>query len=683
MSDLPRSEPSTEPRGLRLPYGPPGAGHTFADQLGRLRSQLITTAVIAGCLIVLLAAAGFGSIAAGWLPTTNVAFGTAAGTVLVGAIAALRVYFLFRELEEVPLPLPVPAHHEPEPWAHQQPVAQQQPQPAPPLEVRPHQATPAMVAAPAFSEGIQQWGDVFGKLSRRLQSLVNRLIRSIDRMEHELEDPDLLDMLWSIDHLATLVRRQAENIAVLGGETLERRSDNPVDVNAVLRSSVAEIQRYRQVVTIPIRDARIHGHVVAEIIHLLSELLDNATSFSSDEAPKVAFRAQYVTAGLAIQVQDRGIGMDAEDLRRINHLLDRDTHIDVGELFKDGRIGLAVVKELARRHHIGVELQPNIYGGIDASIVIPHKLIDRASDVASSRRGATARETAPSQPVRSAPPKPAHRAAVQATPSLPSLPPARPPAPQPAAPRQAPQPAARAATHAAPQPAQQAAQSAPQPSAAQSKPVSVPAPQPMPRGVAARPQPVAAQQVAKHATRQTAPTDGTADNGSRDNGSRDNGLRDNGQAGNGHAGPDEALPSRERGTAFAALRAGLPVGSEAAAAPQAAPQPPAKQAPAKQAPIKQPPIKEPPADQRERPALPQRREQASHLRPELRGAPVLTRPIPGHSTNLLADLQLGRVAGQQEIDQHKTDSPPSEPSEQPQRPDERDTEGEKGPWPTI
>jgi hypothetical protein len=453
----------------------------------------------------------------------------------------------------------------------------------------------------------------------------------------------------------------------------------------VLRSSVAEIQRYRQAVTIPIRDARIHGHVVAEIIHLLSELLDNATSFSSDEAPKVAFRAQYVTAGLAIQVQDRGIGMDAEDLRRINQLLDRDTHIDVGELFKDGRIGLAVVKELARRHHIGVELQPNIYGGIDASIVIPHSLIDRSSDIASSRRGAAVREAASSQPVRPAPPKPAQRpaarpAAVHATPSLPSLPPARPPAPQPVAAKQPapPQTAPKPAPKPAPQPvaAQQTAQSTP-------KPVSVPAPQPMPRGVAARPQPVAQQQVAQPAppgapasARQTAPADGATS-------PAENGQRATGKVDNGDAGPDEALPTRERGTAFAAVRAGQPFGSELEAQPPARParQAPIKQPPIKQPPIQEPPIQEPPADQRERPALPQRREQTSHLRPELRGAPVLTRPIPGHSPNLLADLQLGRVAGQQEIDQHKTDAAPDGDSEQ--RADERNTEGEKGSWPTI
>jgi anti-sigma regulatory factor (Ser/Thr protein kinase) len=590
MSDLLRSEPSTEPRGLRLPYGLPGPANTAPDQFGRLRSQLVTTAVVAGCVIVLLAAAGFGSMSAGWYPTTDVAYGLAVGTVVVGIAATLRVYFLVRSLEQVPSPV-----HVPMPPPPRETFVPPEPVPAARVEQR---SPPVELLSPVRTEGIQQWGDVFGKLSGRLQSLVNRLIRSIDKMEHELEDPELLDMLWSIDHLATLVRRQAENIAVLGGETLERRSDNPVDVNAVLRSAVAEIQRYRQVVTIPIRDARIHGHVVAEIIHLLSELLDNATSFSSDEAPKVAFRAQYVTAGLAIQVQDRGIGMDFEDLRRTNHLLDRDTRLDVGELFKDGRIGLAVVKELARRHNIGVELQPNIYGGIDASIVVPHKLLDaRPADGIVARRPKPApRETTSSQPV----PVPA-RAAV-----------APPPVQQPV-PQRAPQPAPLAAPQLAPKPPEPASQpvTSAQVAAPQRQPSfgahdGADAPEPAPR-----PEPDTAR------------------------------------------GEPSGLPVRERGTAFAAVRAGQAVDFDGA----------------------------PP---RERPALPQRREQPSHLRPELRGAPVLARPIPGHSPNLLADVQLGRVAGQQEIAQEEAKSPPpNDAGEQPHHSNERNSEGENGTWPTT
>jgi histidine kinase/DNA gyrase B/HSP90-like ATPase len=689
MSELPRSEPSTEPRGLRLPYGPVTSTHGTGEQFSRLRSQLVGTAVIAGCLIVLLAGAGFGSIAAGWLPTTNVAFGLAAGAVVVGIAAALRVFFLFRALQEMPPPAPQLApppppretyqetYREPEPW-----TAPPAPQPLPQVVARPQPAPEprAQLIVPATTgftpEGIQQWGDVFGKLSRRLQSLVNRLIRSIDKMEHELEDPDLLDMLWGIDHLATLVRRQAENIAVLGGETLERRSDDPVDVNAVLRSAVAEIQRYRQVVTIPIRDARIHGHVVAEIIHLLSELLDNATSFSPDDAPKVAFRAQYVTAGLAMQVQDRGIGMAAEDLRRINNLLDRETHLDVGELFKDGRIGLAVVKELARRHDVGVELQPNIYGGIDASIVVPHKLLDtRPAERQQLARRPAPRETTASQPV--VPARPAADKPVAAlSPATPQAPqraqqPAR-PAPQPVAQQAQP---AQPAQQPAPQPAQRPA---PQPVAQAAQPVSQPVAQPVSQPVAKAVAPAqpsaqaAAQQTAQQAAPQQSAPQQTQQNGQQ----------------NAYGQEElEELPVRDRGTAYAAMRAGQPSQSMphpvvAPQASQATQQQQQQQAPQQAAqPVGMGGAPEQPAPGTERPALPQRRGQQSHLRPELRQSPVLTRPIPGHSPNLLADLQLGRVAGQQEIAQGAKNG--DNDDDQQDRADDRNTEGEKGTWPTI
>jgi hypothetical protein len=98
-------------------------------------------------------------------------------------------------------------------------------------------------------------------------------------------------------------------------------------------------------------------------------------------------RAQTVTAGLAIEVQDRGLGMTVEDLQRINHLLDGSTHINIGELLQDGRIGLAVVKELSARHHVRVRLQTNIFGGIDAAVVLPHNLLTDPPQDSGSPRG--------------------------------------------------------------------------------------------------------------------------------------------------------------------------------------------------------------------------------------------------------------------------------------------------------
>jgi hypothetical protein len=156
----------------------------------------------------------------------------------------------------------------------------------------------------------------------------------------------------------------------------------------------------------------------------------------------------------------------------------------------------------------------------------------------------------------------------------------------------------------------------------------------------------------------------------------------------------EELPVRDRGTAYAAMRAGQPSQSmpHPAVAPQTSQAPQQQQAPQ---PVGMGGAPEQPAPGTERPALPQRRGQQSHLRPELRQSPVLTRPIPGHSPNLLADLQLGRVAGQQEIAQSAKNGDNASDTnggntggntgndDQQDRADDRNTEGEKGTWPTI
>ncbi|MGH3863604.1 sensor histidine kinase, partial [Actinokineospora sp.] len=257
--------------------------------------------------------------------------------------------------------------------------AARRPQPAP-LWAHPDELPASLTDDPG------QRREVFVKLARRLQSLINRSIQRIDQLEQDNEDPVLLDGLYEIDHLFTLARRQGENLAVLGGEPPQRRSNRPVSVYAVLLAAVSEAEHYRQIAIVPVEDVEIHGHAVAEIIHLLAELLENATRFTSPDGPKVEVRAHKVTAGLAIEVQDRGLGMSYEDLERINHLLDGSTRIDVSELLQDGRIGLAVVRELARRHGIRVRLQSNIFGGIAAAVVIPPHLLSEPQPAPDTRR---------------------------------------------------------------------------------------------------------------------------------------------------------------------------------------------------------------------------------------------------------------------------------------------------------
>jgi signal transduction histidine kinase len=228
-----------------------------------------------------------------------------------------------------------------------------------------------------FRGGPDQRVAVFVNLARRLQSLVHREIQKLDELENQVEDPDLLKGLFFVDHLATGVRRQAESLAVLGGAVPRRQWSSPVNMYAVLRSAVAEVEQYARVKVVQPIEGTLRGDAVADIIHLVAELVENATMFSPPNT-EVTLRAQKVAAGLAIEVDDRGLGMPMEDQQRINHLLTAPGQIDIGELLTDGRIGLWVVSELARRHGVAVRLQSNIYGGVQGVVVLPHSLLGDA-----------------------------------------------------------------------------------------------------------------------------------------------------------------------------------------------------------------------------------------------------------------------------------------------------------------
>lgn len=131
------------------------------------------------------------------------------------------------------------------------------------------------------SAGNEQKVEVFVNLARRLQSLVHREIQILDELEHEVEDPDLLKGLFHVDHLATRIRRHAENLAVLGGAVSRRQWSNPVTMTEVLRSAIAEVEQYPRVKLVPPMDGTLRGHAVADVIHLLAELVENATVFSA------------------------------------------------------------------------------------------------------------------------------------------------------------------------------------------------------------------------------------------------------------------------------------------------------------------------------------------------------------------------------------------------------------------
>ncbi|MFJ8969667.1 ATP-binding protein [Streptomyces anulatus] len=229
------------------------------------------------------------------------------------------------------------------------------------------------------SAGNEQKVEVFVNLARRLQSLVHREIQILDELEHEVEDPDLLKGLFHVDHLATRIRRHAENLAVLGGAVSRRQWSNPVTMTEVLRSAIAEVEQYPRVKLVPPIEGTLRGHAVADVIHLLAELVENATVFSAPHT-QVLLRVQHVTAGLALEVEDRGLGMPDHEQKRMNALLSDPDQVNVAHLLQDGRIGLFVVSALARRHGIAVRLQSNIYGGTQAVLVLPQSLLGTDPD---------------------------------------------------------------------------------------------------------------------------------------------------------------------------------------------------------------------------------------------------------------------------------------------------------------
>ncbi|MEU4353541.1 ATP-binding protein [Streptomyces virginiae] len=238
------------------------------------------------------------------------------------------------------------------------------------------QAHTALVrlAGPATPSDSERKVEVFVNLARRLHSLVHREISLLDDLEDTVEDPDLLKELFHVDHLATRIRRHAENLAVLGGAASRRQWTRPIDLSEVLRSSVAEVEQYTRVKVVPPAGGTVRGHAVADVVHLLAELVENATVFSPPDTD-VVLRAERVTAGIAVEVEDRGLGMPPEEQHRMNALLGDPDQVGVRSLLADGRIGLYVVSALARRHGIAVELKSNIYGGVLAVLVLPQELL--------------------------------------------------------------------------------------------------------------------------------------------------------------------------------------------------------------------------------------------------------------------------------------------------------------------
>ena len=217
---------------------------------------------------------------------------------------------------------------------------------------------------------------MFVNLSRRSQTLVERQIRLIDDLEQGEQDSERLANLFQMDHLATRMRRNSENLLVLAGHELSRRRAEPVALVNVLRAAVSEIEQYERVIPNIQPGISVRGQAVNDVVHLLSELAENATTFSPAETLVNVSGHLLNSGGALLDITDQGVGMDAEEMAHANWRLDNPPVVDVAV---SRRMGLFVVARLAARHGIQVRLRPASHGGLTALVWLPDEVVTRES----------------------------------------------------------------------------------------------------------------------------------------------------------------------------------------------------------------------------------------------------------------------------------------------------------------
>ena len=241
----------------------------------------------------------------------------------------------------------------------------------------------------------QGLNEVFLNIARRSQALLHRQLAILDRMERRAEDPTELEDLFRIDHLATRMRRHAEDLVILAGATPARGWRHPVRMIDVVRGAVSEVEDYARVTIRPMAEIGLVGPAVADVIHLLAELIENATSFSPPHT-RVTVGGEAVVHGFAIEVDDRGLGMPPEALEEANRRLANPPDFDPAH---SAQLGLFVVARLAARHGIKVQLRASAYGGITAVVLLPETLIITDPKELPPRRGAVAALPSGAHPV--------------------------------------------------------------------------------------------------------------------------------------------------------------------------------------------------------------------------------------------------------------------------------------------
>jgi signal transduction histidine kinase len=236
---------------------------------------------------------------------------------------------------------------------------------------------------------------VFVNLARRSQILVHRQLSLLDSMERRSDDPNELSDLFRLDHLTTRMRRHAESLIILSGAAPGRAWRMPVSLTNVVRAAVSEVEDYARVEVRQLPDASVVGAAVADLTHLLAEIIENAAQFSPPHT-RVRVTGEPVGNGYAVEVEDRGLGMGKETLAEANRRIEQSEALD---LFDSDRLGLFVVSRLAARHGIKVHLRTSPYGGTTAVVLLPTALLhikaaERSPAKAADRERLTEREYA-------------------------------------------------------------------------------------------------------------------------------------------------------------------------------------------------------------------------------------------------------------------------------------------------
>ncbi|WP_203973401.1 sensor histidine kinase [Planotetraspora silvatica] len=220
---------------------------------------------------------------------------------------------------------------------------------------------------------------MFVNLSRRTQTLVERQIALIDGLERGEEDGQRLSDLFKLDHLATRMRRNSENLLVLAGHEPARKRSQPARLVDVVRASLSEIEDYERVTVKVHRSIAIAGHAANDIVHLVAELVENAIAFSPRNTRVIVSSSPVEGGAVMLGVSDAGIGMSPEEVADINHRLAEPPTVDVSV---SRRMGLFVVGRLALRHGIRVQMRRGDQGGMIAMVLFPAEMISNADQAA-------------------------------------------------------------------------------------------------------------------------------------------------------------------------------------------------------------------------------------------------------------------------------------------------------------